>query len=88
MHRLLLKAGCRNVSTTTYAISKTAPLKPETKRYITGNAEWYVKTAAPYLSEEDVWQWRAHFAPTSDHYILDLEEFYFCMVEMVTVGTL
>lgn len=88
MHGLLLKAGFKNVSTTTYAISKTAPLKPETKRYIAGNAEWYVKTAAPYLSEEDVWQWRAHFNPTSDNYILDLEEFYFCMVEVVTVGTL
>lgn len=88
MHGLLLQAGFKDVSTTTYAISKTAPLKPETKRYITGNAEWYVKTAAPYLSEEDIRQWRAHFDPTSDTYILDLPEFYFCMVEMVTVGTL
>ena len=86
MHGLLLKEDFKDVSTTTYAISKTAPLSPETKRYITGNAEFYLKNAAPYLSKEQVWQWRAHFDPTSDQYILDLDEFYFCMVEMVTVA--
>lgn len=87
LHGLLLEAGFEDVSTTTYAIQKTAPLKPETKRYIAGNAEWYAKIAAPYLSEEDLRQWRAHFDPTSDDYILDLEEFYFCMLEVLTVGT-
>lgn len=87
MHGLFLQAGFKDVSTTTYAIQKLSPLTPEAKRYITGNAEWYAKIGSPYLSEEDLQQWRAHFDPTSDKYILDLEEFYFCMLEVLAVGT-
>jgi len=87
MHGLFLQAGLKDVSTTSYAIQKLSPLIPEAKRYITGNAEWHAKIGAPYLSEEDLKQWRAHFDPNSDNYILDLEEFYFCMLEVLTVGT-
>lgn len=88
MHGLFLQAGLKNVSTTTYAIQRFSPLRPEAKSYIAGNAEWYARTGAQYLSEEDLRQWQAYFDPTSDDYIFDLEEFYFCMVEMLTVGTL
>jgi ubiquinone/menaquinone biosynthesis C-methylase UbiE len=87
MHGLFLQAGFKDVSTTSYAIQKLSPLIPEAKRYITGNAEWHAKIGSPYLSEEDIKQWRAHFDPNSDNYILDLEEFYFCMLEVLTVGT-
>lgn len=87
MHGLFLQAGFKDVSTTSYAIQKLSPLSPEAKRYITGNAEWHAKIGSPYLSEEDIKQWRAHFDPNSDNYILDLEEFYFCMLEVLTVGT-
>lgn len=87
MHGLFLQAGFKDVSTTCYAIQKLSPLIPEAKRYITGNAEWHVKIGSPYLSEEDIKQWRAHFDPNSDDYILDLEEFYFCMLEVLTIGT-
>ncbi len=87
LHGLLLQAGFKDVSTTSYAIQKLSPLTPEAKRYIAGNAEWYANIGSPLLSEEDLQQWRAHFDPTSDKYILDLEEFYFCMLEVLTVGT-
>ncbi len=87
MHGLFLKAGFKDVSTTSYAIQKLSPLTPEAKRYITGNAEWHAKIGSPYLSKEDLKQWRAYFDPDSDNYILDLEEFYFCMLEVLTVGT-
>lgn len=87
MQGLFLQAGLKDVSTTSYAIQKLSPLIPEAKRYITGNAEWHAKIGTPYLSEEDLKQWRAHFDPNSDNYILDLEEFYFCMLEVLTVGT-
>ncbi len=87
MHGFFLQAGFKDVSTTSYAIQKLSPLTPEAKRYITGNAEWHAKIGSPYLSEEDLKQWRAHFDPNSDNYILDLEEFYFCMLEVLTVGT-
>ncbi len=86
MHGLFLQAGFKDVSTTTWAIQKLSPLTPEAKRYIAGNAEWYANTGAPLLSEEDLQQWRAHFDPSSDKYILDLEEFYFCMLEVLTIG--
>jgi len=87
MHRFFLQTGFKDVSTKTYAIQKLSPLTPEAKRYITGNAEWYARMGSPYLSEEDLQQWQAHFDPTSDKYILDLEEFYFCMLEVLTIGT-
>ena len=87
LHGLFLQAGFKDVSTTSYAIQKLSPLTPEAKRYITGNAEWHAKIGSPYLSEEDLKQWRAHFDPNSDNYILDLEEVYFCMLEVLTVVT-
>jgi hypothetical protein len=87
MHGLFLKAGFKDVTTTSYAIQKLSPLTQEIKNYITGNAEWLVKVGSPYLSEEDAQQWISHFDPSSDNYILDLEEFYFCMLEIVTIGT-
>lgn len=87
MHGLFLKAGFKDVSTTSYAIQKLSPLTPEVKNYITGNSEWLIKSGSPYLSEEDVKQWKSHFDPNSENYILDLEEFYFCMLEIITIGT-
>ncbi len=86
MHGLFSKAGFKDVSTTSYAIQKYQPLTPEVKRYITGNAEWLAKTGSEFLSEEDLQQWRSYFDPTSENYILDLEEFYFCMLELMTIG--
>ena len=87
LHGMFLQASFKNVSTVTYAIQKLSPLEPCAKRYIRGNAEWYARVGAPYLSEEDLQQWKAHFDPNSEEYILDLAGFYFCMVEMITVGT-
>ena len=87
MNGLFLQAGLKDVSTTSHAIQKLPPLAPEAKRYITGNAEWHAKIGTPHLSEEDLKQWRAHFDPNSDNYILDLEDFYFCMLEVLTIGT-
>lgn len=82
----LLKAGLKNVSTTSYAIQILPHLTPEAKRYISGNAKWYADTAEPYLSKDDLEQWHSHFDPTSDKYILNLEEFYFCMLEILVIG--
>jgi SAM-dependent methyltransferase len=88
MHGLFLRSGFEDVSIRTYAIQVIAPLSPEAKRYLQGNAEWLGATAAPYLLEEDRRQWQAAFDPDADEYVLDREDFYFCMVEMITVGTI
>jgi ubiquinone/menaquinone biosynthesis C-methylase UbiE len=87
IHGLFLEASFKDISTKSYAVQILSPLIPEAKRYITGNAEWYAKAGSRYLSEEDLQQWHAHFDPTSDKYILDLEEFYYCMLEVMTIGT-
>ena len=87
MQGMFLRAGFRDVSTRSYAIQKVAPLVPEAKRYITGNAGWYGRMAAPYLTPQEQERWERAFDPSSDEYILDREDFYFCMVETVTVGT-
>jgi len=83
---LLLKEGFKNVSTTSYAVQLLPPLIPEAKHYITGNAKWYADKGRPYLSEEDFEQWQAFFDSASDEYILDSEEFYFCMLEILVIG--
>lgn len=83
---LLLKAGLKNVSATSYAVQMLPPLTPEAKRYITGNAKWYADKGRPYLSEEDYKQWQACFDFASEEYILDSEEFYFCMLEILVIG--
>ena len=87
LHGIFLQQKLKNVTTKSYAIQKLAPLAPEAKRYISGNAEWYLKTGASYLTEEDVKRWRSNFDPNSINYILDREDFYFCMLEVLTIGT-
>ncbi|MDQ3932057.1 MAG: methyltransferase domain-containing protein [Actinomycetota bacterium] len=88
LHGFFVRAGFEDVTTRTYAIQRVAPLQPEAKRYIAGNAGWYGRTAAPYLSKNELDQWRAAFDPEADEYILDRDDFYFCMLEMVTVARL
>jgi ubiquinone/menaquinone biosynthesis C-methylase UbiE len=83
---LLLKAGLKNVSATSYAVQILPPLTPEARRYIAGNAKWYADKGKPHLSEEEFEQWHSCFDSTSDKYILDSEEFYFCMLEILVVG--
>lgn len=83
---LLLKAGLKNISTTSYAVQMVPPLTPEEQRYITGNANWYADKGRSYLSAEDFEQWQACFDPASDEYILDMKEFYFCMLEILAIG--
>lgn len=86
LHGIFVRAGFQDVSTRTYAVQRVAPLRPEAKRYISGNAGWYGRTAAPYLSRGELQQWLRAFDPESDAYILDRDDFYFCMLEMVTVA--
>ena len=87
MHGMFRKAGFASVSTRTYAIQKLAPLNEESKRYLAANADWYGRMATPYLSGEERGRWKDAFDPDSDSYILDREDFYFAMIETVTVGT-
>lgn len=87
MHGLFVKAGFRGVRTRTYAIQKVAPLTGAAKRYLTGNAGWYGRMARPHLSKEDYQRWEDAFDPESGEYILDRDDFYFCMLETVTAGT-
>ncbi len=87
MHGVFLRAGFKDVVTRTYAIQKVAPLSEGTKRYISANADWYGHRAAPYITAAERRQWDGAFDPDSDGYVLDREDFYFCMTETVTVGT-
>ena len=86
MNGMFLEAGFTEVTTQSYAIQKVPPLRPEDKRYITANAHWYGEIAGKYLSDEDRLQWDAAFDPESSDYVLDRADFYFVMIETVTVG--
>jgi ubiquinone/menaquinone biosynthesis C-methylase UbiE len=87
MQGMFRRAGFHDVRTRSYAIQKVAPLAREAKRYLAGNAGWYGQTAASHLSDDDRQRWERAFDPTTDEYILDRDDFYFSMVETVTVGT-
>jgi hypothetical protein len=87
MHGMFVQAGFKDVSTRSYAIQKVAPLTPATKRYIRSNAEWYGRTAMPYLSAEEQYRWASAFDWDSGDCILDRPDFYFSMIETVTEGT-
>ena len=87
MHGLFRDAGFSTVSTRSYAIQKLSPLSLATKRYISSNADWYGSTAQPYLSDEDQRRWADAFDLNSDGCVLDRPDFYFCMIETVTTGT-
>ena len=87
-HGLFLQAGFKSVSTRSYAIQKLPPLSPATKRYIRSNAEWYGRTAAPYLSDDEQCRWADAFDSASmDACVLDRPDFFFAMIETVTEGT-
>jgi ubiquinone/menaquinone biosynthesis C-methylase UbiE len=85
MHGAFRSAGFWGVETRTYAIQLTSPLGEAAKRYVAGNAKWLGAMAAPHLSDEDRERWSNAFDPVSG--VLDREDFYFCMVEMITKGS-
>lgn len=87
MHGVFLRKGFKDVVTRTYAIQKVAPLSEGSKRYISANADWYGRRAAAYLTADERRRWDRAFDRDSDEYVLDREDFYFCMTETVTVGT-
>ena len=84
---LFRRAGCREVSTRSYAVQQVGPLSPVAQRYVRANAEWYGRRAAPYLAEADRRCWSEAFDPQAEGCILDREDLYFCIVETVTTGT-
>ena len=87
MYGMFVQSGFSAVSTRSYAIQKLSPLSAATKRYIRSNAEWYGRTARPYLSDEDHCRWTNAFDSNSDACVLDRPDFYFSMIETVTTGT-
>ena len=62
------------------------PLAPEVKRHIRGWATWYSDKGKTYLSTKDFEQWQAYFDPAADEYILDSEDLYFCVLDIMAVG--
>jgi ubiquinone/menaquinone biosynthesis C-methylase UbiE len=87
MHGVFLRAGFKDIVTRSYAIQKVWPLSDATKRYISANADWYSRLAARYLTADERRQWALAFDPNSEGCVLNRDDFYFCMIETVTSGT-
>ena len=83
-----LNHGITNVTTKSYVVEKHFPLTGAEIRYITSNADWYIETAAPLLSQNQVEAWQQHFNENSTKYIFNKEGFYYCMLEVITGGTI
>jgi ubiquinone/menaquinone biosynthesis C-methylase UbiE len=86
-HSIFKQIGLQKVTTNSYAVQLLAPLSTEEQHYIRGNAQLYANIAAPYLSEADLKQWSDYFDPLSETYILDRDDVYYGMLEVLTVGT-
>ncbi len=84
---LFKQLGLHAVESRSYAVQLVAPLSPVAKRYITGNARWYATVTAPYLSAIEHQQWLSHFDVGSPNYILNSPDFYYAMLEVLTIGT-
>ncbi len=84
---LLVRGSLEQVTSRAYAIHKTHPLENSAKRYIQGNANFLGETAAPFLTDEQLRAWEAAFDPESDDYVLDDPDLFFCLTEVVAVGT-
>ena len=85
-HSIFKQIGLQEVTTTSYAIQLLAPLSTAEKHYITGNMQLYARIAAPYLSEADLKQWSDYFDPQAETYILDRDDVYYGILEVLTVG--
>lgn len=85
---LFRQAGLADLETHAYAIHKYYPLSGAERRYIAGNARWYLDIGRDFLTREERDAWADCFDPTKPSYIMDSEDFYFCMVEIMTIGTL
>ncbi len=80
------KLGLADLESYSYAIHKHFPLSDPARHYIASNAAWYVNTASPYLQEDEIRAWKACFDPQLEAYILDDEEFFYCMAEFLHIG--
>jgi len=87
LNGLMKQSGLSQVSTKSYAIQLVPPLSRAAKRYVAGNAQWYCETAKPFLSQDDFDAWSGYFDQNSDRCILDRDDFYFCMLEVLSIGT-
>jgi ubiquinone/menaquinone biosynthesis C-methylase UbiE len=87
MGALFDQVGFTIIATKLYPIQLRDPLTPSAKRYIEGNAKWYAEMGKNHLLPEDLLRWNAHFDSTSDQYILDRKDFWFCMLEVLTIAT-
>ncbi|MGK7929242.1 MAG: class I SAM-dependent methyltransferase [Spirulina sp.] len=85
--KLFLEAGLTNIVSIPYPIQLVSPLSPSAKRYITQESEWFIKTASPYLSSREIKQLQSFFNPLSPHYLLDREDFFYLVVEIMLIGT-
>ena len=81
------RVGYQDITTKAYAIQKYAPLTPEVERYLRLAIEWYGTTGAPYLSHDEKQQWQAYTDPNSSQFILDKSDFYYCSLDLMTIGT-
>ncbi|AFY40091.1 Methyltransferase type 11 [[Leptolyngbya] sp. PCC 7376] len=87
-HSIFKDCGFKDVKTTSYSVQMLAPLSEVEKRYIRGNAQLYEKISAPYLSAEDIKQWSSSFDPNSEEYVLDRDDVYYGILEVLTTGIL
>ena len=83
---IMKQSGLLSIATKSYAIQFVPPLSRAAKRYIAGNAQWYGETARPLLSQTEFDAWIECFDTGSKRCILDRDDFYFCMVEVLCIG--
>lgn len=78
--------GIRNVTISSHAINKEAPLTDIEKKYVMANALWLAENSKMHLSSEKIELWLSYFDEISSNYILNKDGFYFCTLEVIGSG--
>lgn len=80
------KAGFQEIHTTTQAIQFLPPLGTDVVSYLTAKAHWFAEKARPFIKKKAYQEWLRLFTVDCSEYILQRDDFYFCTVEVETIG--
>lgn len=86
LNGLFSRVGFDEIRTDTQAIQLIPPLGEDAFRYLSTKGRWFGEKAQPYISDDVFARWMALFDNTSASFILDRNDFYFCTIEVETVG--
>lgn len=85
LYSICKSAGLNDFSFTTNAVPIMGKLNHQEESYLRYKALWFANQAKNKISGSLLKKWMSYFEPSSDNYILKLDDFYFCTLEMQVI---